>query len=112
VGGFERGVHRVREFVADRSEVHGVLRSGRERAEYLVGVVAGPVGLRPVGLRPVGPDVRPPLGLVDGVSGLVVATGLGASGLTMGPYAGAIAARSALGLPQLTDLAPFDPLRS
>jgi D-amino-acid dehydrogenase len=40
-----------------------------------------------------------------------VATGLGANGLTMGPYAGAIAARLALGLPAGVDLAPFDPLR-
>ena len=38
-----------------------------------------------VGLRPAGPDVRPLLGPVAGVDGLVVATGLGATGLTMGP---------------------------
>jgi len=65
-----------------------------------------------VGLRPVGPDIRPLLGPVAGVDGLVVATGLGASGLTMGPLAGAVAARAALGLPPDLDLAPFDPLRS
>jgi D-amino-acid dehydrogenase len=65
-----------------------------------------------VGLRPVGPDIRPLLGPVRGVDGLVVATGLGASGLTMGPLAGAVAARVALGLPPGVDLAPFDPLRS
>ena len=65
-----------------------------------------------VGLRPVGPDIRPLLGPVRGVDGLVVATGLGASGLTMGPLAGAVAARAALGLPPGVDLRPFDPLRS
>jgi D-amino-acid dehydrogenase len=71
-----------------------------------------------VGLRPAGPDVRPLLGPVAGVDGLVVATGLGATGLTMGPLAGAVAARIALGLPPNPpnppdlDLAPFDPLRS
>jgi D-amino-acid dehydrogenase len=65
-----------------------------------------------VGLRPVGPDIRPLLGPVAGVEGLVVATGLGASGLTMGPLAGAVAARVALGLPPGFDLTPFDPLRS
>jgi glycine/D-amino acid oxidase-like deaminating enzyme len=32
-------------------------------------------------------------------------------GLTIGPYAGAIAARLALGLPAGLDLSPFDPLR-
>jgi D-amino-acid dehydrogenase len=52
---------------------------------------------------------------VPGLDGLVVATGLGASGLTMGPLTAAVAARAALNLPLnlppgLT-LAPFDPLR-
>jgi D-amino-acid dehydrogenase len=65
-----------------------------------------------VGFRPVGPDARPLLGPVPGVDGLVVASGLGANGLTMGPYAGAIAARVALGQPTGIDLAPVDPLRS
>jgi D-amino-acid dehydrogenase len=64
-----------------------------------------------VGFRPVSPDSRPLLGPVPGVEGLVVATGLGATGLTMGPLAGAIAARAALGEPPGTDLAPFNPLR-
>lgn len=64
-----------------------------------------------VGFRPMGPDLRPLLGPVPGADGLIVATGLGASGLTMGPYAGAIAARIALGEPAGIDLAPFDPTR-
>jgi D-amino-acid dehydrogenase len=65
-----------------------------------------------VGFRPLGPDIRPLLGPVPGTEGLVIATGLGASGLTMGPYVGAIAARAALGLPSPIDLGPFDPLRT
>jgi D-amino-acid dehydrogenase len=73
------------------------------------GLGAGTLLETRVGLRPAGPDARPLLGLAG--DGLVVATGLGASGLTLGPYAGAIAARAALGLPQDVDLAPFDPLR-
>jgi D-amino-acid dehydrogenase len=64
-----------------------------------------------VGFRPAGPDPRPLLGPVAGVPGLIVATGLGAEGLTMGPYAGALAARAALGLDPGIDLTPFDPLR-
>jgi D-amino-acid dehydrogenase len=64
-----------------------------------------------VGFRPMGPDIRPLLGRVPGVPGLIVATGLGASGLTMGPYTGAIAADLALDRPVPLDLAPFDPLR-
>jgi D-amino-acid dehydrogenase len=64
-----------------------------------------------VGFRPMGPDARPLLGPVPGTDGLVVATGLGPTGLTMGPYAGAVAARAALGDPPGVDLAPFNPLR-
>jgi D-amino-acid dehydrogenase len=60
-----------------------------------------------VGFRPMGPGVRPLLGPVPGLDGLVVATGLGASGLTMGPLAGSLAAQAALGLPPAIDLAPF-----
>jgi D-amino-acid dehydrogenase len=64
-----------------------------------------------VGFRPMSRDARPLLGPVPGVDGLVVATGLGPTGLTMGPYAGAVAARVALGEPSGVDLAPFRPLR-
>lgn len=42
---------------------------------------------------------------------LIVATGLGASGLTMGPYAGELAARAALGASLPLDLSPFTPDR-
>jgi D-amino-acid dehydrogenase len=64
-----------------------------------------------VGLRPAGPDPRPLLGGVSSAAGLVIATGLGASGLTLGPLTGAVAARIALGVHQPIDLTPFDPLR-
>ena len=63
-----------------------------------------------VGLRPAA--ARPLLGPVPGLAGLVVATGLGASGLTMGPLAGAVAAEVALGIEPEMDLAPFRPTRS
>ena len=63
-----------------------------------------------VGFRPMSPDLRPRLGPVPGLAGLVVATGLGASGLTMGPLAGSLAAQAALGLPPALDLAPYAPL--
>jgi D-amino-acid dehydrogenase len=65
-----------------------------------------------VGFRPMGPDALPLLGPVPGVDGLVVATGLGPTGLTMGPYAGATAARAALGEPPGIDLTPVSPLRT
>jgi len=75
------------------------------------GLAAGAYLETRVGFRPAGPDRRPLLGAVPSIAGLVVATGLGAEGLTMGPRAGAIAARVALGEPPGIDLAPFDPLR-
>lgn len=64
-----------------------------------------------VGFRPTGPDHLPLLGTVPQVSGLVVANGLGASGLTMGPYAGSLAARLALGADPGVDLTPYAPTR-
>ena len=64
-----------------------------------------------VGLRPTGPDLLPLLGPVPGLRGLVVANGLGASGLTMGPYAGSLAARLALGTEPGMDLTAYAPLR-
>jgi D-amino-acid dehydrogenase len=64
-----------------------------------------------IGFRPMGPDIKPLLGPVGQPEGLVIATGLGASGLTMGPYAGQLAARAALGTEMPIDLAPFDPVR-
>lgn len=62
-----------------------------------------------VGFRPVGPGIRPLLGPLPGLDGLIVATGLGATGLTMGPLAGELAAQVALGLPPAIDLAPYTP---
>ena len=64
-----------------------------------------------IGFRPMGPDIRPLLGAVPGVDGLIVATGLGASGLTMGPYTGELAARVALGASLPLTLSPFSPIR-
>jgi D-amino-acid dehydrogenase len=64
-----------------------------------------------IGFRPMGPDLRPLLGRVPGVDGLVIGNGLGASGLTVGPYAGVLLAAATLGQTQPIDLSPYDPLR-
>jgi len=64
-----------------------------------------------VGLRPVTPDGLPLLGAVPGLDGLVVATGLGANGLTYGPLMGVLAAGLALGEQPPVDLTPFRPDR-
>ncbi len=65
-----------------------------------------------VGFRPVGPGIRPMLGFVRGVEGLLIGNGLGAAGLTIGPFAGRLLADAALGQETALDLAAFDPLRS
>jgi D-amino-acid dehydrogenase len=64
-----------------------------------------------VGLRPFSPDGMPSIGGIDGLSGLVVATGLGPTGLTLGPYVGSAAADLALGRTVPLDLEPYRPDR-
>lgn len=62
-----------------------------------------------VGFRPVGPGIL--LGPVRGIDGLLIGNGLGAAGLTIGPFAGRLLAEAALGNDTAISLAPFDPLR-
>lgn len=50
-----------------------------------------------VGLRPLAASGRPTIAAVAGVDGLFVGTGLGASGLTIGPLAGRMLAEQILG---------------
>jgi D-amino-acid dehydrogenase len=64
-----------------------------------------------VGFRPVGTGVRPLLGIVRDLDGLLVGNGLGAAGLTIGPFAGRLLAEVALGREPPLDLAPFDPMQ-
>jgi D-amino-acid dehydrogenase len=64
-----------------------------------------------VGFRPVTPDGLPLLGAVPGAGRLIVATGMGPTGLTMGPYAGELAARLALGEDPGFDLSRYLPTR-
>lgn len=64
-----------------------------------------------VGFRPAGPGVRPMLGPLRGFDGLLIGNGLGAAGLTIGPFAGRLLADAALAREPVLDLAPFDPLR-
>ena len=77
----------------------------REALAVAPGLAAGRVLETRVGFRPMA--ARPLLGPVPGVAGLFIATGLGSTGLTMGPYAGSLVARSALGQAVPADLAPF-----
>jgi D-amino-acid dehydrogenase len=65
-----------------------------------------------VGFRPMGPDMAPLLGNVQPYANFILANGLGASGLTMGPYAGLQAALLASGEEAAIDLSPYDPMRA
>jgi D-amino-acid dehydrogenase len=85
-------------------------------AEVLTEAITVAPGLGPatlletrIGFRPASVDDLPLLGRVR--PGLIVATGLGATGLTMGPYTGLLAAEIALGEPPRLDLAPYNPAR-
>ena len=83
----------------------------RQALEVAPGLASGTYLETRIGFRPMGPDIRPLLGPVPGLEHLVIATGLGSSGLTMGPYAGEMAARYALGAELPVDLTPFSPVR-
>jgi D-amino-acid dehydrogenase len=61
-----------------------------------------------VGFRPFTPNFLPIIGRVPGWEGLLLANGLGASGLTVGPFLGAQLAKLALDEPVEIDLALYD----
>ncbi|KHE72596.1 FAD-binding oxidoreductase [Halobacillus sp. BBL2006] len=61
-----------------------------------------------VGFRPFTPGFLPVFGPVPNIDGLLVANGLGASGLTSGPYLGAELAKLALGATTELDPAEYD----
>jgi len=65
-----------------------------------------------IGFRPMGPDMAPLLGFVQPFNNLILANGLGASGLTMGPYVGSLAASLAANKEVDIDLTPYDPMRA
>jgi D-amino-acid dehydrogenase len=60
-----------------------------------------------VGFRPFTPDFLPVIGSVPGLQGVLVANGLGASGLTSGPFLGAELAKLALGEETVLDVSRY-----
>jgi D-amino-acid dehydrogenase len=60
-----------------------------------------------VGLRPYSADTMPVLGPVPGVRGIVLATGHGPTGLTLGPYSGKVVADVVLGAQPTVDISAF-----
>ena len=73
--------------------VHEVLSKGLALAP---GLADGELGEVRVGFRPFTPGFLPVIGRVPGWAGLITANGLGASGLTMGPFLGRQLAKLAL----------------
>lgn len=61
-----------------------------------------------VGYRPHTPNFQPIIGAIPGHDHLLLANGLGASGLTMGPYLGQQLSKLALGEQVDIDLRPYD----
>jgi D-amino-acid dehydrogenase len=61
-----------------------------------------------VGFRPFTPGFLPVLGHVPGIQGLLLSNGLGASGLTSGPFIGAELAKLALDLETEIDVTLYD----
>lgn len=61
-----------------------------------------------VGFRPFTPGFLPIIGALPNYEGILLANGLGASGLTSGPYLGAELAKLALGQPTELDLSLYD----
>ncbi|MFB5661103.1 NAD(P)/FAD-dependent oxidoreductase [Alteribacillus sp. HJP-4] len=88
--------------------VHEVLQEGLKIAP---GLADATLLESRIGFRPASEDQLPLLGNVPEVKNLVIATGLGPSGLTMGPLAGVIAAELAVKNNISMDLRAYDPLR-
>ncbi|NUU76792.1 NAD(P)/FAD-dependent oxidoreductase [Paenibacillus xylanilyticus] len=61
-----------------------------------------------VGFRPFTPGFLPVMGAVPGWTGLITANGLGASGLTMGPFIGSQLAKLALNQELDIDILPYN----
>ncbi|MEU2580446.1 FAD-dependent oxidoreductase [Micrococcus luteus] len=61
-----------------------------------------------VGFRPVTPEFLPVIGPLPGFQGLLLANGLGSTGLTMGPFIGSQLAKLAMSEPTDIDLHPYD----
>ena len=61
-----------------------------------------------VGFRPFTPGFLPVIGALPAYEGILVANGLGASGLTSGPYLGSELAKLALEMEMEIDLSDYD----
>jgi D-amino-acid dehydrogenase len=81
----------------NRVTAGGVLEILNKALEVAPGLSNSTVIETRVGFRPYTPDFLPILGPLPNYEGIIIANGLGASGLTVGPYLGAQLAKLALG---------------
>jgi glycine/D-amino acid oxidase-like deaminating enzyme len=96
----------------DHRVTAGGLASVLERALRIAPGLAGATVLETrVGFRPHSSDGYPLVGRAPASDDVVLATGLGAWGLTLGPLIGQVAAEQALGLPVSYDAEFLDPGR-
>ncbi|WP_164216073.1 FAD-dependent oxidoreductase [Virgibacillus sp. YIM 98842] len=85
--------------------MHEILTKAMETAP---GIASATVVETRVGFRPVAPGFLPIIGELTGWDGLLLINGLGASGLTMGPYIGSQVARLSQGKKIDLDLNNYD----
>ncbi|MFD1849846.1 NAD(P)/FAD-dependent oxidoreductase [Oceanobacillus bengalensis] len=76
--------------------------------DVVPGLVESTVIETRVGFRPFTPGFLPVIGAMPGYEGLLLANGLGSSGLTTGPYVGSQLANLALGKELEIDLSQYD----
>ncbi|MDA2809862.1 FAD-dependent oxidoreductase [Nocardiopsis sp. RSe5-2] len=94
-----------------RATVDGVLQGLSDAVSAVPALGGATVVETRVGFRPGSRDDLQLLGPVGALPGAVVATGLGANGLTFGPYQGAVAATLAVGEEPEADISAFRPDR-
>jgi len=94
-----------------RQTVGGVHEVICEALQIAPGLSQGTLKEVRICLRPMGEDSLPLLGKLDEVGQVTVATGLGPSDLTMGPYVGYLAACLETGEETGMDLSAYHPLR-
>ncbi|MGE3537115.1 MAG: NAD(P)/FAD-dependent oxidoreductase [Candidatus Tectimicrobiota bacterium] len=89
----------------------GVQEVLREALRVAPGLAAADIRDIRVGLRPYTIDTMPVLGPVPDVSHVLLATGHGPTGLTLGPYSGKVIAEAALGQTPSTEVSAFEVAR-
>ncbi|WP_449354195.1 NAD(P)/FAD-dependent oxidoreductase [Virgibacillus natechei] len=89
--------------------VHEVLS---EAFQVAPGLSEGTLEEMRIGFRPMGPDLSPLIGKLEKFSNIIMANGLGLSGLTMGPYIGKLAADIVNDEKIDIDLKEYSPMRA